>query len=230
MASRALSVDAILFDVFGTMVDHDSALLETQAELGDGARELADLWRRKQLEYSWLRSLMNRPADFSDVTQDALDYALAALGLPGDWRDKMMASYQKLSAFDDVAPALCALADLPASLALRRAVLSNGSPAMLTSVLTSCAIIDHFEALISARDAGVFKPHPLVYQLACDRLHLDRHRLCLVSSNGWDIAGAAAFGFKTIWVNRHDDAIERLPARPDHIIRDLSALPALLGA
>lgn len=225
MRNADIDVDALVFDVFGTLFDHDSAVRDVGSIAGTDASVIADLWRRKQLEYSWLRTLMQRPADFREVTREALDYALATLGLPADKAATMMATYGHLDLFPEVR---AALAELGVA-GHRLAVLSNGSPAMLKAVLESSKISDPFEMLLSAADAGVFKPHPLVYRHACDRLGLAPGRIALVSSNAWDVAGAAAFGFKAIWINRAAAVAERLPAGPDLVLESLTDLPGRLS-
>ncbi len=225
MSTASLDVDVLLFDVFGTLFDHDSALGEATATLGEKAHALARLWRDRQLQYSWLRTLMHRPADFRQVTEEGLDYALAALDLPAELKAPLMATYRRLAPYPEVADALADLAATGRPLA----ILSNGSPAMLEAVVRSAGFAARFTALLSAADAHVFKPHPLVYQLAVDHFGIERARLCLVSANGWDAAGAAAFGMKAVWVNRKDAPGERLPARPDAVIASLAELTPLLA-
>ncbi|RMD89715.1 MAG: haloacid dehalogenase type II [Alphaproteobacteria bacterium] len=225
MTSDRLDVDILLFDVFGTLFDHDSALAEASAGLGEKADALASLWRQRQLEYSWLRTLMHRPADFRQVTEEGLDYALAALGLPGELKAPLMATYRRLAPYPEVADALAGLAATGRPLA----ILSNGSPAMLQAVVRAAGLEARFTARLSAAAAHVFKPHPLVYQLAVDHFGVPRERLCLVSANGWDAAGAAAFGMKAVWVNRKDAPLERLPTEPDAVISSLAELAPLLA-
>jgi 2-haloacid dehalogenase len=135
-----------------------------------------------------------------------------------------MEAYLSLDAYSDVAPTL---AELRRS-GLRTAILSNGTPAMLTAGVESAGISDRLDAVLSIEEVGIYKPHPSVYQLACDRLGLERERICFVSSNGWDVAGAATFGFQTVWLNRFDQERDRLPGEPCLILRGLDELPALV--
>jgi len=223
--SERLEADVLAFDVFGTLFDHDSAVEAVKSEIGEAAGELARIWRFKQLQYSWLRTLMHRPADFAAVTEQALEYALEAVGVDPGHKPRMLETYRRLSPFPEVAAAL----DDLLSQGRRLVVLSNGSSRMLTSVIEENGLEGRFEALLSAEDANVFKPHPLVYRLAADRLSLAPERICLVSSNSWDAVGGAAFGLKAVWVNRKGEPSERLPAAVDHEIGDLSTLPGLLG-
>ena len=222
--SARLDVDVLAFDVFGTLFDHESAVEAVKSELGEVAGEIARIWRFKQLQYSWLRTLMHRPADFAAVTREGLDYALAATGTDPRHAETMMATYRRLAPFPEVKDALDGLRRD----GRRLAVLSNGSASMLESVISETGLEGRFEALLSAADANVFKPHPLVYRLAVDRLGVPPERLCLVSSNSWDAVGAAAFGLKAVWVNRKGEPTERLPATVDAEVDDLSQLSSLV--
>lgn len=219
-------IDACVFDAYGTLFDVHSAAARCRDALGDRADRLSALWRRKQLEYTWLRSLMGRHADFAQVTAEALDYALAAVGSADpDLRRRLLDMYRRLDAFGEVPEVLGRLrrAGLPT------AILSNGSPAMLDSAVGSARLGDLLDMVLSVESVGIYKPHPSVYRLAVDRLGVPAGRICFLSSNGWDAAGAAQFGFRVVWVNRYGQPPERLPAGPEALLEDLSGLPALLG-
>jgi 2-haloacid dehalogenase len=219
-------IEACVFDAYGTLLNVRSATTRLSQELDGKAEQVGALWRLRQLEYTWLRSLMQRHQDFWAVTRDALDHAFGAIGLPDDesLKSRLMEAYLSLNAYSDVAPTL---AELRRS-GLRTAILSNGTPAMLAAGVQSAAISDSLDAVLSIEEVGVYKPHPSVYQLACDRLGLERERICFVSSNGWDVAGAATFGFQTVWLNRFDQERDRLPGQPRLILRGLDELPALV--
>jgi 2-haloacid dehalogenase len=227
MTARPLAdIAACVFDAYGTLFDVAAAARRCQAALGAKAEPLAALWRSKQLEYSWLRSLMGRHADFWQVTGEALDYAMAALALADPaLRERLMQLYLVLDAYPDARSALEALkrSGRPS------AILSNGSPSMLEAAVKSAAIAGLLDHLLSVEDVGIFKPDRRVYDLAARRLGLAAERICFVSSNGWDAAGAALFGFKAVWVNRAGAPRERLPATPAAEIRSLDDLPALIG-
>jgi 2-haloacid dehalogenase len=218
---------ACVFDAYGTLFDVASASRRCRDALGGKADALAALWRTKQLEYSWLRSLMGRHADFWQVTGEALDYALVALGIDAgrDLRERLMNAFLEIEAFADARVALETLrrAGRPAS------ILSNGSPRMLAAAVGSAGIGGLLDHLLSVEEAGIYKPDRRIYQLAVDRLGLPAARICFVSSNGWDAAGAASFGFVAVWANRTGAPRERLPAEPHAEIAGLDALPALLG-
>lgn len=228
MSGRALSaIAACAFDAYGTLFDVASAAARCADALGPKAAALSALWRQKQLEYTWLRSLMGRHADFRQVTGDGLDFALAQLGLDQDpaLRRRLMDVYMTLDAYPEAAGVLAALKRA----GFATAILSNGSPDMLEAASRSAGLAGHVDRLLSVEEVGIYKPHPSVYRLAVDRLGLPAARICFVSANGWDAAGAAAFGFRTVWVNRSRQGAERLPANPEAEIPTLAELPALLG-
>jgi 2-haloacid dehalogenase len=220
-------ISACVFDAYGTLFDVSKATASCRNELGDRADALGNLWRSKQLEYSWLRSLRGDYVDFWHVTGQSLDYALAVLGLRDQaLRARLMELYFVLDAFPDVRDALAELK----TAGLKRAILSNGSPSMLTAAVQHAHLSDLLDAVISVDPVRTYKPHPTVYQLAVDRLKLPAERICFLSANYWDVSGAALFGFRVIWVNRTGDTPDPLPGEPDYEIESLAALPALLGA
>lgn len=218
----AQALDALVFDAYGTIFDvHSVAKLAERLFPGRGAA-LSAAWRTKQLEYTWLRSLMGRYEDFSAVTADALDWALESLGLSADAtaRRDLLTEYRRLAVFPDAGAALEALA---ATHTL--AILSNGHPEMLLAVVDHNGLGPHFAGgVLSVHEAGTFKPHPSVYLLAEQHLGAPRQRIGFVSSNGWDAAGAKAYGFRTFWINRAGAPVERLGVEPDAVIRDLAEL------
>lgn len=217
---------ACVFDVYGTLLDFNSAVARCADEIGPDADRLSALWRQKQLEYSWLRSLMGRHAEFSQVTADALDHSLAAFGIdkPG-LRNRLLALYDALAPYPEAATILQTLRDAE----VKTAVLSNGDPRMLKAGLDASGLTPLLDDIYSVEVAGIFKPHPSVYQIAVDGLDAAPQEIAFLSANGWDIAGAANFGFHAIWVNRAGATIEHLPTRPASQIDDLSGLPKILG-
>ena len=225
MKHQLHGIAACVFDAYGTLFDFNSAASGARDELGDDWQKLSDLWRQKQLQYTWLRGLGGHHAEFWQVTGDALDFALAQLKIdkPG-LRARLMDLYLRLGAYPEV-PAM--LATLKAR-GLKLAILSNGSPAMLAAVVRNAGLEGSFDAVLSVEEVGVFKPHPSVYALASQRLQLAPERICFLSSNGWDAYSAKASGFRVLWCNRFGPAPERIPSTPDGEIRDLSALPERL--
>lgn len=222
---RLYNIKACVFDAYGTLFDFSSAAIAARDELGEDWQLLSDLWRQKQLQYTWLRGLAGHHADFWQVTGDALDFSLATLKLerPG-LRERLMDLYLRLRAYPEVSQMLRRLK----ANGMKLAILSNGSPAMLTAVVRNSGLDDVFDAILSVEEVGVFKPHPSVYGLAAERLQLASADICFLSSNGWDAFSAKAFGFRVLWCNRFAQAAERIPATPDGEINDLSALPDLV--
>lgn len=218
-------IKACVFDAYGTLFDVHSAVGRHRSRLGDKADPVSALWRGKQLEYTWLRSLMGRHADFRQVTQDALDYAFDAHDIADQsLRDALMAAYLRLDCYPEVPEVLERLKKN----GLKTAILSNGSPDMLEAAVASAGIAGLLDAVLSIEDVGVYKPDPRVYRLAVDRFGVTADQISFQSSNGWDVAGAASFGFKVAWINRFGQRRERLPYGPDAELETLSQLPALL--
>jgi 2-haloacid dehalogenase len=220
-------IRACVFDAYGTLFDFASAAAGCADALGDRAATLTAMWRDKQLQYTWLRAVQGRHADFWQVTGDALDFALEALGLGQPaLRERLMKLYLTLDAFPEVPPVLRALK----AAGLGTAILSNGSPAMLRAAIENAGLGALLDLALSVEEVGVYKPHPKVYQLAVDRLGLAPRAILFLSSNAWDAYAASAFGMRTIWCNRYGQGRERLPGAPDREIRSLADLPELLGA
>ena len=214
-------IDLCLFDAYGTLFDVTAAAAEKQSELGDQWQALSSLWRTKQIEYTWLRSLMGNHADFWQVTGDALDFAMDTLGMSDPrLREELMMLYKRLSAYPEVKGVLAKLKDN----GVRAAILSNGSPEMLGSAVKNAGIEEYLEDVLSVESAGIFKVHPSVYQLAVDRLGVPAARICFFSSNGWDVAGASHFGYRVVWVNRFGQKKERVPHEIDAEITSLDEL------
>ena len=226
--ARFSDIGACVFDAYGTLFDVHSAAARYRGELGDAADAVSQTWRDKQLQYTWLRSLMGRRhhIDFWQLTGDALDFALETHGFDDTaLREKLIACYLELDAYGEVKEVLTRLKEA----GLKTAILSNGSPDMLAAGVNNSGIDQVLDAVISVEDAGIFKPDPSVYQLAVDRLGVAPERISFQSSNAWDANGAAAFGFRVAWVNRFGQRPERLPGPADAVLKDLSELPPLLG-
>jgi len=220
-------VRACVFDAYGTLFDYASAAARCTDVLGEQVAPLTALWREKQLQYTWLRSLQGRYVGFSQVTSEALEFALEAFGLRDPaLQARLMSLYSTLECFPEV-PAM--LARLKAA-GLQTAILSNGSPHMLAAAVAHARIERFFDLVLSVDEVGVYKPHPKVYQLAVDRLGLPPGAISFQSSNGWDAYAASTYGMRVVWCNRYPQPAERLPGKPDSIISSLAQLPALVGA
>lgn len=220
-------IRACVFDAYGTLFDVHSAAAACRDELGDKADPLSAMWRQKQLEYTWLRSLMGAHVDFWQITGDALDYAMATVKLEdGALREKLMALYLALKAYPEVPDVLRSLKEA----GMRTAILSNGSPMMLNAAVESAGIGAWLDQVLSVEDVGVFKVSPKTYQLAVDKLDLQPSEICFMSSNAWDAAGAAYFGFQVLWINRFNQPRENLPGVPKGMLPSLSPLPGVVSA
>ncbi len=219
-------IRACVFDAYGTLFDVHGPIRKLAAEIGPKADELSRLWRQKQLEYSWLRSLMGVHADFWHVTGDALDYALEALAIddPG-LKDELMALYLKLDPYPDAKEALATAK----SRSLLTAILSNGSPSMLDSAVRAAGLDRHIDLVLSVEDVGIYKPSRRVYRHALHKFQLqEAASVCFVSANSWDAQGAAQFGFQAVRVDRFGLKDDRIPGKPAAVIADLAGLAALL--
>jgi 2-haloacid dehalogenase len=215
-----------VFDAYGTLFDVNSAAREAREVLGERWQPLAEIWRTKQLQYTWLRSLMGRHVDFWQLTGDALDFALDSLKLhDATLRKRLMALYLKLHAYPEVKNLL---ARLKAS-GQQTAILSNGAPPMLAAAAQSAGIDGLLDAILSVEEVGIYKPHPSVYQMVIGRFGCTPAEVCFVSSNAWDAYAAKAFGFGAAWCNRFAQRPERLPAKPDCEITSLDELPQIIG-
>lgn len=218
-------IRALVFDAYGTLFDPFSVrALAEQLFPGQGAA-LSQLWRAKQLEYSWLRTLMGRYDNFWKVTEDALAFSCRSLGLlcSDQQRRALMEIYLSLPAFPEVKPALENLSALPLS------ILSNGTPEMLAAVVSANGMAQFFAHIFSVDSLQIYKPRPEVYQHAVDNLGLPRESIGFVSSNFWDISGATSFGFQTFWLNRSSAVPDELGAIPTAVMSKLSDLPSLVA-
>ena len=218
------ALKALVFDAYGTLFDVHSVIAECEALFPGKGASLSQLWRAKQLEYTWLRSLMGRYADFSAITRAALTTACNMLRLELSEAEarRLMDAYLVLKAFPDVMETLTRLHGR------KLAILSNGSPAMLNAVVRHTRLDQLLDAVLSVDALRIFKPHPSVYAYAAERLQAPAGAIGFVSSNFWDVAGAASFGFRTFWVNRAGTAPDDLGYQPAAVLSRLTDLPALL--
>ena len=217
-----MTLQALVFDAYGTLFDVHSVARRCDGLWPGRGAQLSQMWRTKQLEYTWLRSQMRRYVPFSQVTRDALVYSCAALGLKLDPENEsaLMAEYLKLSVYSDVPRALQKLSGL------KQAILTNGSPDMILPLVRGAGL--SFDAVLSVDEVKVFKPAPEVYQLSVDRLGLAREAIGFVSSNCWDALGAKSFGFRVFWINRAGAPVDGLGFQPDALLKSLGDLPEVL--
>ena len=228
-----MPITTCIFDAYGTLFDVAAAARIAAAEpdfpqLADTWPAVAEHWRLKQLQYTWLRAITGAHTEFWQVTQDGLDWALERNGLGQDaaLRERLLALYWELQAYPEV-PAM--LHRLKAA-GMNTAILSNGSPDMLNGAVQSAGIGDVLDDCLSVESVGIFKPDARVYDLVGQRFGCDRNEVLFVSSNGWDAAGAAGYGFVTAWVNRAGEPVDRMPWTPHHVLTALTGIPDLAAA
>ena len=225
--SPLVGVRACVFDAYGTLFDFAAAAKGCRDGLGDQMGSLTALWRDKQLQYTWLRAVQGRHADFWQVTGDALDFTLETLAIekPG-LRDRLMTIYLTLDAFPEVPDVLTRLKQA----GLQTAILLNGSPKMLDAAVKGAGLAGLLDSVLSVEEVGVYKPHPKVYQLAVERLGVPASAIAFQSSNAWDAYAASAFGMQVVWCNRYGQRRERLPGAPNREVKSLTELLPLVGA
>jgi len=219
-------IQACVFDAYGTLFNVATPVEKLASEIGDKAADLAPLWRRKQLEYTWLRSLMGVHADFWHVTRDALDYALKQLAIeePG-LADELMTLYLKLEAYPDAIAGLEAVRKK----GKRVAILSNGSPSMLDAVVRHASLEKLIDHVLSVEEVGIYKPSRRVYRLAMQKFGIqDAPSICFVSANTWDAQAAAQFGFQVVRIARTQTIDDNLPGRPARVVESLMDLGELM--
>ena len=225
-----MPITTCIFDAYGTLFDVAAAARSAASEPGREifARHwpaIAEKWRLKQLQYTWLRAVMGEHVGFWQVTQDGLDWALEAEGLgdDADLRERLLQLYWELEAYPEVPTMLAALKEAGKD----TAILSNGAPDMLDGAVKSAGIGALLDDVLSVESVGIFKPARVVYDLVGQRFGCAPEEVLFVSSNGWDACAAAGYGFNTVWVNRAGDPVDRLPAAPDRQLTDLSGIPDL---
>ncbi|MGC1503096.1 MAG: haloacid dehalogenase type II [Sulfitobacter sp.] len=227
-----MPITTCVFDAYGTLFDVGAAARHAASEpdfaaIKDDWMQLAEHWRQKQLSYSWLRAVTGAHTDFWEVTQNGLDWALEKTGHADDpaLRERLLALYWELKAYDEVPAMLAALK----TAGLNTAILSNGSPEMLAGAVKSAGIEDLLDVSLSVQSVGIFKPDARVYDLVESHFGCAKSKVLFVSSNGWDVAAATGYGFTTAWVNRSGEPMDRLPWSPLHVLTDLTGIPALAG-
>ena len=220
-----MTIKAAIFDAYGTLLDVTSATnrlvrSDRYPALLQKADRLTDIWRAKQLHYSWLRSLMGAYVPFWQCTTEALDFALEEVGLSDqpELRADLLSLYRVIDAYDDGKRILQACAD---QAGIARAILSNGNRDMLDEAVGAAGLTSYLDHIISVDDVQIFKPAPQVYEAGCQAVGAAPDEVLFFSSNGWDIAGAGHFGYQTIWVNRTGQQVENLPYQPQQIVTNL---------
>ena len=226
MNAALRNIEICVFDAYGTLYDFNSAVARHRAAIGPKADALSEMWRTKQVQYTWLRNSMGTYSPFWQVTGEALDNCLATFGITDpSVREKLMGAYLALDPFPEVP----AMLERLKRAGKRLAILSNGNPDMLDPMVKASGLAGYFEAVISVDDAKIFKVDPKTYELVKKRTGVTADKVCFLSSNCWDAHGAAQFGFNVLWVNRGGLPEDNLPGKIVDQIKDLSHLPDQLG-
>lgn len=218
-------IKALAFDAYGTVFDVHSVIALAEQFFPGKGQALSQLWRAKQIEYMYLRTLMGRYVPHDQNTEAALKYCMKFLQLPGGEpeRKALMAAYETLTPFPD------AVATLPQLASLKRSILSVGTPDLLRKLVGNAGVAEQFDKLFSVDAVKAYKPHPTTYQMATDGFGVDRHEVGFVTSNYFDVAGARAFGFKVIWINRKGDLPDELGLVPHVELQSIAQIPQVLG-
>ena len=226
-----MALKVCVFDAYGTLFDVNSAARKCAAEpdrekFAESWPLISANWREKQLSYSWLLNILGEYCDFWKITENALDYALESVGLNSDieLKKRLLNLYKELDAYGEVKSVLSALNERN----ITCAILSNGSKSMLNSAVTNSGVEAYVNLVLSVDEVKVFKPDSKVYQMVLDHMHFEIDEVLFISSNGWDIAGASSFGFKTLWINRLKLPVDRLPFEPNSIGFDLTHIKTFI--
>jgi 2-haloacid dehalogenase len=223
---KLTDIEMCVFDAYGTLFDLHSAVARHRAAVGPKADALSEMWRSKQIQYTWLRNSMGDYAPFWQVTGEALDHCLAAQGIVDpSVREKLMSAYRTLDPYPEAAATL----DRLRRAGVRCAILSNGNPGMLEPMVQASGLADRLEAVLSVDAVKVFKVDPRTYSMVEACCGVKPAKVCFLSSNCWDAHGAARFGFNVVWVNRASAPDDNLPGKLAAQVKDLSFLPSLLG-
>ena len=218
-------IKACVFDAYGTLFDVNAACRELSKEVGDNWENLASLWRLRQVEYTWLRNSMDEYIDFWQITSDALDYAMETLGIENnELREELLNLYLKLEAYPEVNDLLKKLKQR----GLMTGILSNGSMKMLNSAVDNANIREYLDEILSVEECKIYKPSSKVYDLVKIKMQIGKENVLFFSSNAWDMHAASNYGFKTIWVNRFNAKLERLPGKPIDIVNSLDKIDEII--
>ena len=218
------NIKAIIFDAYGTLFDVNSAAEKCKDKIGDKWEGFANYWSTTQLEYTWLRSLMNRHKDFWQVTEDSLDKSMKAFEIDPSMRNELLDLYKILSTFPEVKEVLRNLKKKDYKLA----ILSNGTPALLNELVTSNNLDNIFDDIFSIEEVGIYKPDSKVYDMPIKKYQVQKNEVVFLSSNTWDVSGAGNYGYNSIWVNRNNSIFDKLDYEPKEQIKNLKEILDLI--
>ena len=218
------NIKAIIFDAYGTLFDVNSAAEKCKDKIGDKWEGFANFWRTTQLEYTWLRSLMDRHKDFWQVTEDSLDKSMKVFDIDPSMRNELLNLYKVLSPFEEVPETLKTLKEKKFKLA----ILSNGTPSLLDELVKSNHLNNLFDDIFSIEQVGVYKPSSRVYDMPIKKYNIDKNEVAFLSANTWDVSGGGNYGYQSIWVNRNNNIFDNLDFKPKYQITDLNKLIQLI--
>ena len=219
-----MKTKAVVFDAYGTLFDVNSAAEKCKDKIGDKWERFANFWRTTQLEYTWLRSLMDRHKDFWQVTEDSLDKSMKTFDIDLSMRDELLNLYKVLSPFKEVPDTLKTLKEKKFKLA----ILSNGTPTLLDELVKSNHLDNLFDDIFSVEKVGVYKPNSRVYDMPITKYNIDKNEVAFLSANTWDVSGGGNYGYQSIWVNRNNNIFDNLDYKPDIQIKNLGELVNLI--
>ena len=214
------NIKAIIFDAYGTLFDVNSAAKKCKNKIGDKWEDFANHWRITQLEYTWLRSLMNRHKDFWEVTKDSLKKSMEAYKIESSMRNELLDLYKELSPFEEVLETLKSLKKENYKLA----ILSNGTPNLLNDLVKANNLENFFNDIFSIEEVGVYKPDSKVYDIPIKKYGIKKNEVIFLSSNTWDVSGGGNYGYQSIWVNRNNNLFDYLDYKPKNQINSLKGL------
>ena len=214
------NLKAIIFDAYGTLFDVNSAAEKCKGKIGDKWENFANYWRTTQLEYTWLRSLMNKHKDFWKITEDSLDKSMKKFQIDQNMRSELLDLYKILSPYPETKNTLEQLKNKNYKIA----ILSNGTPSLLNGLIEKNNMKIFFDDIFSIEEVGIFKPSSKVYEIPIKKYKIDKHEVAFLSSNTWDVCGGGNFGYNSIWVNRNKNIFDKLDYKPKHVIGDLEEL------
>ena len=219
-----MNTKAVVFDAYGTLFDVNSAAEKCKDKIGEKWERFANFWRTTQLEYTWLRSLMDRHKDFWQVTEDSLDKSMKAFDIDPSMRNELLNLYKVLSPFEEVPETLKTLKEKKFKLA----ILSNGTPSLLDELVKSNHLENLFDDIFSIEQVGVYKPSSRVYDMPIKKYNINKSEVAFLSANTWDVSGGGNYGYQSIWVNRNNNIFDNLDFKPKYQITDLNKLIQLV--
>ena len=214
------NIKAIIFDAYGTLFDVNSAAKKCKNKIGDKWEDFANYWRTTQLEYTWLRSLMNRHQDFLQITEDSLSKSMKVYNIEKNMKDELLNLYKVLSPFEEVPETLQLLKDKKYKLA----ILSNGTPDLLNKLVSNNNLDNYFEDIFSVEEVGIYKPDSRVYDIPTKKYGIKKNEVIFLSANTWDISGGGNYGYQSVWVNRNNNIFDNLDYTPKYQIQSLKGL------